>query len=527
VTAAYSGDSNYNPATATGASFTVTQADPSMTEAAAPASIPYGSQDTVSVAGLPGDATGTVTFASGGSTLCVATLPAISCQTPATLVPGTYPVTATYSGDTNYNGTTAGGAGFTVTKADPPFTESAAPASIPFGTADTLSVAGLPGDATGTVTFTSGGSTLCVATLPAISCQTSSTLAPGTYPVTANYSGDSNYSSSSATGASFTVTQADTDMIESASPASIPFGSQDTLSVTGLPGDATGTVTFTSGGSTLCVATLPATSCLTADTLPPGSYPVTATYSGDANYNGSSVSGATFTVTKDVVTLTETAAPVTIVYGSTDTVSAFGLPAGATGTVTFTSGSNSLCVATLAATSCTTPSTLTPATYPVTAVYSGDVNDDPATATGAAFTVIKADTHMTVTVSPTETTSGSSITVSITGLPPGATGTITFTSDGKYLCTATLPATSCTATITFPPGTYPVTATYSGNVDYNGTTALGDGADGVLSVVSGVADPSTGADPMGPRALLGAAMVMLGTGMVVISRGRRRRSRKA
>ncbi|MGD0195955.1 MAG: Ig-like domain repeat protein [Candidatus Dormibacteria bacterium] len=526
VTAAYSGDGNYNPATATGASFTVTKAATSMTDAAAPASIPYGTQDTVSVAGLPGDATGTVTFSSGGSPLCTATLPAISCQTSATLAPGTYPVTAVYSGDANYLGTTATGASFTVTKMDPAFTESAAPSSVPYGTADTVSAAGLPGDATGSVTFTSGGTTLCVATLPAISCQTSSTLDPALYPVTATYSGDSNYDPSVATGASFTVVQANTSMVESASPATIAFGAQDTLSVSGLPGDATGTVTFTSGGATLCVATLPATSCLTSTTLAPGSYPVTATYSGDANYNGSAVSGATFTVTKDTVDLTETAAPVSIVFGSTDTVAAFGIPAGATGTVTFTSGTTPLCVATLAATTCTTADTLTPATYPVTATYSGDVNDTPAVATGATFTVLKADTHMTVIVSPASVTTGSPVTVWVTGLPPGASGTVTFTSGGKVLCTATLPATSCTTNANFPPGTYPVTATYSGNVDYNGSNADGSGKDGVLDVVSAVSVPVTGGNPMGPKSVLGAVMVVFGAGMTFVARGRRRHSRK-
>ena len=61
-------------------------------------------------------------------------------------------------------------------------TESAAPASIPYGTSDTLSVSGLPGGATGTVTFTSGGSTLCVATLPAASCATSTSLRPRYLP---------------------------------------------------------------------------------------------------------------------------------------------------------------------------------------------------------------------------------------------------------------------------------------------------------------------------------------------------------
>jgi hypothetical protein len=527
VTATYSGDSNYNGSTATGASFTVTKADTSMTESAAPSTIPYGTQDTLSVAGLPGDATGTVTFSSGGSPLCTATLPLISCQTSATLAPGTYPVTATYSGDADYRSTTATGASFTVTKADPSFTESAAPSSVPYGTADTLSAAGLPGDATGTVTFTSGGNTLCVAELPAISCQTSSTLDPGTYPVTATYSGDGNYDPSVATGASFTVTQADTAMVESASPASIAFGSQDTLSVTGLPGDATGTVTFTSGGATLCVAVLPATSCLTSTTLAPGSYPVTATYSGNDNYNGSSVSGATFTVTKVTVFLTETASPVSIVYGSTDTVAAFGIPASATGTVTFTSGTTTLCIATLAATSCTTADNLTPATYPVTATYSGDTNDTSAVATGATFTVLKADTHMTVIVSPGSVTEGAVVTVWVTGLPPGATGTITFTSGGKVLCTATLPATSCTTSASFAPGTYPVTATYSGNIDYNGSIAVGSGRDGVLSVVSAVSVPETGGNPMGPRSVLGAVMVVLGAGVTFVAGARRRRNRRA
>ena len=41
-------------------------------------------------------------------------------------------------------------------------------------------------------------------------------------------------------------------MTESASPPSIGYGSQDTLSVTGLPAGATGIVTFASGGASLC-----------------------------------------------------------------------------------------------------------------------------------------------------------------------------------------------------------------------------------------------------------------------------------
>ncbi len=466
-------------------------------------------------------------FTSGGSTLCTATLPALSCQTSTSLDAGTYPVTATYSGDSNYNGTVATGASFTVTAADVSFTESAAPSSVAYGTSDTVSTTGLPADATGTVTFTSGGNTLCVATLPAVSCQTSTSLAAGTYPVTATYSGCSDYHGGVATGATFTVTQADPSMTESASPATISYGTQDTLSASGLPGDATGTVTFSSHGSALCTLTLPATNCETAATLAPGVYPVSAVYSGDGNYDGLTATGASFTVIKADVFLTETASPLTIVYGSTDTLAAAGLPAGATGTLTFTSGTTTLCTATLTATSCATAATLTPATYPVTASYSGDVNDSSATATGAQFTVIKADTHMTVVVSPTETVPDAPVTLWVTGLPTGVSGTVTFTYGTTVLCIATLPATSCTTTVTLPPGTYDVKAVYSGDADYNGTNAIGSGEDGALSIVNSVADPTTGSGPMGPRIVLGAALAILGSGMVVISRGRRRSARKA
>ena len=522
VTATYSGDSNYNGAAATGATFIVTKADTSMTESAAPASVAYGAQDTLSVAGLPGTASGTVTFTSGGSTLCTTTLPVTSCQTSTSLAPGTYAVTATYPGDSDFNGTTATGATFTVSRADPSISESASPATIAYGAQDTLLVTGLAGDATGTVTFTSGGSALCTATLPATSCQTSTSLTPGAYSVTAVYSGDTNYNAATATGASFTVTSASTSMIEAAAPATIAYGAQDTVSATGLPGGATGTLIFTSGSSTLCIATLPATSCQTSPTLPPGTYGVTAAYSGDSNYSSSTATGASFTVTKADPSMTELASPASIVYGTSDTLSYAGLPGSATGTVTFTSGSTTLCVATLPATSCLTSVALSPATYAVTASYSGDSDHSAAVAAGAQFIVVKANTSITVKVAPSEVTVGSSVTLSVSGLPAGASGTVTFTSGTTVLCTATLPATTCTAAIGFPPGTYPVQATYSGDDNYNGSTGVGSGRDGVLSVVAAVTIPATGSGLDTRKTVLGALLVVAGAYLLVVVRGRSR-----
>ena len=92
-----------------------------------------------------------------------------------------------------------------------------------------------------------------------------------------------------------TVAKASTLFSATASPNSTSYGSSGTLSESGLPSSATGTVTFSSGGSTLCVATLPSNSCVTSTSLAVGNYPVTATYSGDGNYIGSTAN-TSFTI---------------------------------------------------------------------------------------------------------------------------------------------------------------------------------------------------------------------------------------
>ena len=129
---------------------------------------------------MPSSATGTVTFSVGGTTLCTATLPALSCTANNAPV-GADTVTATYSGDTTFAPQTTTTT-LTITKATPSFTEAAAPASIVYGSQDTLSNSGLPAGATGTVTFSSGGSTLCVATIPTTSCQTATNAGRGHVP---------------------------------------------------------------------------------------------------------------------------------------------------------------------------------------------------------------------------------------------------------------------------------------------------------------------------------------------------------
>ena len=113
------------------------------TATALPSPQTYTQTVTYTAATSPSSATGSVTFSIGGTTLCTATLPTLSCT--ATNAPvGADTVTATYSGDSNFAPQTTTTT-LTITKATPTFTEAAAPSSIVYGSQDTLSDSGLPG----------------------------------------------------------------------------------------------------------------------------------------------------------------------------------------------------------------------------------------------------------------------------------------------------------------------------------------------------------------------------------------------
>jgi hypothetical protein len=282
---------------------TVAQVATSITASANPTSTTHGNTVQLSASGLPSDATGSVKFTSGGATLCTGTVGSggASCST-AVLAAGTYPVTATYSGDASYVGSTAS-TSFSIAQAETSFTASANPSSTTYGNTVQLEASGLPSDATGTITFTAGGSTLCttgVLSSGSASC-TTGVLQADTYGVTGSYGGDINYLASTAT-TSFTVTRAATSLTASATPTGASAGNSILLAASGLPSGATGDVTFTAGGSTLCTtgALSSGSASCTADDPAPGSYAVTATYSGDTDHQGSTAS-TSFVITPDPV----------------------------------------------------------------------------------------------------------------------------------------------------------------------------------------------------------------------------------
>ena len=162
---------------------------------------------------------------------------------------------------------------------------SSSSAAVHYGSAATLAETGLPNSATGTVTFSNSLSvTLCTATLPVPNCPSPVSLTPGTYVVTATYSGDGTYGSSTSTNSVSLTVLAPTTTVASASPVNAPSGTSVTYSavVTSNYGVPTGTVNFRTPAKLLCTGTLVGdTASCAATTAPIGSDTITATYAGD------------------------------------------------------------------------------------------------------------------------------------------------------------------------------------------------------------------------------------------------------
>lgn len=142
------------------------------------------------------------------------------------------------------------------------------------------------------VTFMSGATSLGMAQLTSGTAGLTTTNLPtGTDSITAVYSGDANFSGSTSTAASQTVNKASssTSLTSSANPST--FGQSVTLTanISGqFAGVATGMVSFSNGNTSLGSATVSNnTASLTTTTLPVGADSITAAYSGDSNFTGS------------------------------------------------------------------------------------------------------------------------------------------------------------------------------------------------------------------------------------------------
>jgi len=181
-------------------------------------------------------------------------------------------------------------------------------------TATVAPSSGSGADPTGTVTFTSNGTTIGSSPVGAGGVATLATtaLTAGTDQIVATYGGDSNYTGSASTALTQTVTPpvnatATTTTVTSSSLTAAPAASV-TFTATIAPASnptPTGTVTFSSNGTTLGTSPVQSNGAATLKTssLPTGADPITATYNGDANYAASTSAAITETISAPATVL--------------------------------------------------------------------------------------------------------------------------------------------------------------------------------------------------------------------------------
>jgi Bacterial Ig-like domain (group 3)/FG-GAP-like repeat len=469
ITASYNGDATNNSATGT-ATQTVTKASPAETLASS-LNPSLFNQSVTFTATLPTNATGTVTFTNGATVLGTSTVTnGVATVSTTTLPVGGDTITATYNGDANNNTATAN-LTQTVNKSTPPVTVTTSGPST-FGNPVTITTT-LPIGTTGTVTITSGGNPVGSGTINPTTGTvtiTTSTLPVGNDPITATFGGDSNNNPATGT-TSQTVTKA-TPVVTLTSSTNPSTSGQSVTFTAAVPSGVTGTVTFTSGSTSLGVSTLSGgAATATTSTLPIGSDPITATYSGDGSYNS-----ATGTLTQVV---NKTTPPITVTtsgpstFGNPVTITTT-LPPGTTGTVTITSGGNPVGTGTINPTTGTvtiTTTTLPVGNDPITATFGGDTNNGPATGT-TTQTVNKA----TPTVSLISSLNPSSVNQSVTftaTVSTGTTGTVTFFDGSTALGTGAISSgTASFTTSTLNAGVHSITASYGGDANNNSAVSL-------------------------------------------------------
>jgi hypothetical protein len=349
VSAAYSGDTSYGSSSG---SVTQNVRTPTVTNVSAPPGpVSYGAQVTFTATVSPTDGSGTVSFTADGNPVPSCTGQSLSLVsgsdqatcTTSSLAVGSHEITAAYSGDASY-APSSGSGNITIAKTTPSdaVTDSG-PITLGNTVTFTATVSGPAGAAvpTGSITWVvsgSAGATSCTQATSTLSsgtatCTIDATQA-GTYMVSDNYLGDGNYNPTSSSTNTITITPLSTTTALSSSSSPSTYGQAVTFTATVSSTDGGGTVSFTADGEllpgcssqplTLVSGNYQAT--CTTSALPAGSHTIESSYSGDANYGGSSTS-ITQTVNQKPTTTSLTSGLNPSTYGQLVTFTATVSPA--------------------------------------------------------------------------------------------------------------------------------------------------------------------------------------------------------
>jgi hypothetical protein len=331
---------------------------------------PSGYGQTVTLTGLvsPAASTGTVTFYNGSTALGTRSLTggAATLQT-SSLSLGTHSLTATYGAASSPAVIQTVNAGASETA----LTSSPNPST--YGEKVTMVAAVSPATATGTVTFYHGSTVFGTSSVSKGKAGfTASALPVGSHGLTATYNGDQDDLPSTAPTVVQVVEKAPTTTALSSSPNPSVTPQKVTFTATVAPATATGTVTFQVGTTILGTAMVNAgVAVLMVSTLPVGSNPVTASYSGDAN-DGASKSPVLTQFVEEATTTTLASSPNPSNTGQKVTLTATVTPSAATGSVAFYHGTTLMGTSIVSAGVATySTRSLSKGTHSLTATYQG------------------------------------------------------------------------------------------------------------------------------------------------------------
>ncbi|WP_422931790.1 beta strand repeat-containing protein [Singulisphaera sp. PoT] len=292
------------------------------------------------------------------------------------------------------------------------------------------------------------------------------------HSIKAVYSGDDNHASSTSLPLTQLVNQAATTTTLTSSPN--PGIYQQTVNLTAAvtPG-ATGIVNFYDNGVIFGNAAIVDGKASIATTLAVGGHPITATYTGDANYlDSTSAVLAQFVIRADSVT-TLTASPSPSTYGQALTFTA-SVNAGATGSVLFFDGGSLLGLATIAGSTAvfTTSSALDVGSHDIRAIYVGDGNYFASTSPAFTQVVAPADSATSLTASLSSIGRGRAVLLTA-DVTPGAEGSVTFYDGNRAIGTGTITGSTATLLTRRPllAGRHALTAIFDGGSNYAGSVS--------------------------------------------------------
>jgi len=291
-----------------------------------------------------GTPTGSITFQDGGVAIGspVALSNGQAQLVISSLAAGRHSITAVYSGDAKFTGSTSNALTQRITALQPLFNILTPSLTIPAGTQN-VTFGGQISAGTyipsGTVSIILNGVTT-PATIQSDGSFSASvdthSLVINSYVVTFEFAAAGNFKAVSDSSTRLTVTSLSTETaIQSSSPTAV-FGSilTFTATVSSASGTPTGTVTFMSGATALGTVPLSNGSAVyTANALPAGTTSIIASYSGDLNFSRSQSAALLQTVTQNATTFSTLTPSQTILPGtqSIDVAGRVWAPAGPQG----------------------------------------------------------------------------------------------------------------------------------------------------------------------------------------------------